>query len=218
MKLENEAVPAMKLLKLRIATGLGLLLFMATIIGGPVRVSRAQNVAGGVTLADLAGTFSERGTGFVTYCFNSDFTALTNCASVPQSQLVPLNLAEISHFTRDAAGNQCGVNTSTARKVSGAAFPTSANTGLLVCTTSSFDPTTGSGTLSCTIYHGGSCVGAALDSTGATLVATATRTFVVSDSGKRVEFITTGFTQVDSAFSVADSVNGEVLTTTAIRQ
>src|SRR6266446_8382999 len=32
MKPENEAVPAMKLMKLRIATGLGLALFMATII------------------------------------------------------------------------------------------------------------------------------------------------------------------------------------------
>src|SRR5713226_9598922 len=32
MKRENEAVPATKLMKLRIATGLGLALFMATII------------------------------------------------------------------------------------------------------------------------------------------------------------------------------------------
>ena len=54
MKPGNEEVPAMKLMKLRIATGLGLVLFMATMIGGPVRVSQAQDNQGGVTLADLA--------------------------------------------------------------------------------------------------------------------------------------------------------------------
>src|SRR5260370_32330971 len=53
MKRENEAVPAMKLMKLRIPTGLVCLLFMATMVGGPVRVSQAQH-DGGLTLASLA--------------------------------------------------------------------------------------------------------------------------------------------------------------------
>ncbi len=45
MKPENEAVPAMKLMKLRIATGLGLALFMATIIlATAVMAGEAQEV------------------------------------------------------------------------------------------------------------------------------------------------------------------------------
>src|SRR5713226_6807331 len=71
MKRENEAVPAMKLMKLRIATGLGLLLFMATMVGGPVTVSQAQDDQGGVTLADLAGKFAGRGSGYFTICFSA---------------------------------------------------------------------------------------------------------------------------------------------------
>ena len=35
------------MMKLRIATGLGLVLLMATMIGGPVRVSQAQDDQGG---------------------------------------------------------------------------------------------------------------------------------------------------------------------------
>src|SRR5260370_12909915 len=65
MKPQNKGVPAMKLMKLRIATGLGFLLFMVTMIGGPVRVSQAQDDQG-VTLASLAGNFAGRGGGFFT--------------------------------------------------------------------------------------------------------------------------------------------------------
>ena len=63
------------MMKLRIATGLWLVLFMATMIGGPVRVSHAQD-DGGVTLASLAGKFAARGSGFFTLCFNLGFTVL----------------------------------------------------------------------------------------------------------------------------------------------
>src|SRR5713101_816959 len=119
------------MMKLHIATGLGLVLFMATMIGGPVRVSHAQD-DGGVTLADLAGKFSGRGGGFETFCFNATLTALADCASVPQKQLVPFNHAVIVHFTRDAAGNGCFVFTGTTRRVSGASAATSASTSISV--------------------------------------------------------------------------------------
>jgi hypothetical protein len=64
------------MMKLRIATGVGLLLFMATMIGGPVRASQAQDDGGGVTLASLAGKFAGRASGFETLCYNATFTAL----------------------------------------------------------------------------------------------------------------------------------------------
>jgi hypothetical protein len=57
------------MIKLRNATGLGLLLFMATMIGGPVGMSQAQ-AGGGVTLASLAGKFTSKGSGSFTICSN----------------------------------------------------------------------------------------------------------------------------------------------------
>ena len=204
------------MMKLRIATGVGLLLFMATMIGGPVRASQAQDDGGGVTLASLAGKFAGRASGFETLCYNATFTALAACASVPPAQRVPFNAAEILHGTRGAAGNACAVETLTARRVFGAGLATSAETFIGVSTLISFDPTTGSGTASFKTYHGGSCIGAAFDGTG-TLTATGTVSFDVSDSGNRIDSMITGFTAVASAFSVAGSVNGLVFSGTSIR-
>ena len=206
----------MKLMKLLIATGLGLLLFMATLIG-PVRVSHAQDDQGGVTLASLAGKFAARGSGSLTLCFNSGFTALADC-SLSTSNLVPFNFARIEQETRDAAGNSCGFPIVTSAPVSGTKFPAGVSTATVVGTTTSFDPTTGSGTISLKGYHGGTCNGAVFDSTGATQTNTAKFSFLVSDSGNRIEFILTSISYVTSAFSVAGSVQGLVLSETFIRQ
>jgi hypothetical protein len=84
--------------------------------------------------------------------------------------------------------------------------------------TTSFDPTTGAGTISFNEYHGGSCIGAAGDLTGATLTTITTDTFIVSDSGNRIESIATSFNRVDSAFSVAGSIKGVAFSATYIRQ
>jgi len=214
MKRDNEAVPAMKLMKLRIATVLGLALFMATIIGGPVRVSQAQDDQG-VTLASLAGKFAGRGSGFFTLCFNAGFTAPEDCATAPHP--VPFNQTGIFYRTGDAAGNFCGVVTTTVAPVSGTKFPAGVSTSTTVGTTS-FDPTTGSGTETFSRYHGGTCSGAVFDSNGATPLGTTTRRFVVSDSGDRIESIVTSFSTVTSAFSVAGSVQGNVFSITFIRQ
>jgi hypothetical protein len=203
------------MMKLRIATGLGLVLFMATMIGGPIRVSQAQDDEGSVTLADLAGKFSARGSGFSTVCFNSTSTALQDCATAPH--IVPFNFTRIEWETRDAGGNSCGVHTVTSAPVFGTKFPSAGQKRTNV-TTSSFDPATGSGTGSGTQYVGGSCNGAVFDGTGATKVVTFTFSFDVSDSGNRIETVVTGFTAVASAFSVAGSVQGEVFSQTAIRQ
>jgi hypothetical protein len=203
------------MMKLRIATGLGLVLFMATVVGGLVRASHAKD-DGGVTLASLAGKFAGRASGFETLCFNATFRALAACASVPPAQRVPYNAAEIFHSTHDAAGNACAVETLTGRRAFGAGLPTSAETFIGVSTLISFDPTTGAGTASFKTYHGGSCIGPAFGGTG-TLTATGTVSFDVSDSGNRIEHIITGFTAVASAFSVAGSVNGLVFGGTSIR-
>ena len=204
------------MMKLLIATGLGLVLFMATMVGGPVKVSHAQDDQGGVTLASLAGKFSARGNGFFTLCFNAGFTALVDCASAPP-HVVPFNQTCISHGTNDAAGNGCSVQTCTNAPVFGTTHPANVAPRTNV-STFSFDPKTGSGTSSGSSYVGGSCNGAVFDSTGATKVADFTNSFDVSDSGNRFEIINTGYTAVTSAFSVAGSVTGLVFSQTSIRQ
>jgi hypothetical protein len=197
--------------RLRNATGLGLLLFTATMIGGLVGISQAQGNGGGVTLAGLAGKFKTTGSGFYTVCFNESFTTVVDCASSPHEE-VRFNATAVAHNIRDAAGNSCGVTTLTSTPtdaaVYGTKFPGRVNftridfTRTNVSTTTSFDPTTGSGTASFSQYHGGSCVGAAFDSTGAILTGTGTQSFMVSDSGNRIETITTSVSFVTSPFGV----------------
>ena len=209
MKPGNEEVPAMKLMKLRIAAGLGLLL-MATMVGGSAGVSQAQDDEG-VTLASLAGNFAGRGSGFFTVCFNGG--ALIDCSSLsPVPTLVPANDSAILHVTRDAAGNSCEIITETSGRLSGAKF-FNFQTRTVVGATTSFDQTTGSGTESFRRYNGGSCSGAVWDGAG-TLTATGTDSFVVSDSGDRIETIFSSYTAV----TVPGSVSNDSFSTTSIRQ
>ena len=114
------------IMKLRIATGLGLLLFMATMIGGPVGMSQAGDR--GVTLASLAGNFASRTSGSFTLCYNESFTEAVDCASALHQE-VQFKLTSVGHGARDAAGNACGVTsvsstlTGTAVAVYAAKFP-----------------------------------------------------------------------------------------------
>jgi|SRR6266852_4907140 len=200
------------MMKLRIAAGVGLLLITATMACGPVGMSQPRASDGGVTLASLAGKFASKGSVSYTLCFGTSFSALVDCASSPHQE-VPFNATAVAHNVRDAAGNSCGVTTLTSTPadaaVYGTKFPGRVNftridfTRTNVSTTTSFDPTTGSGTASVRQYHGGSCVGAAFDSTGAILTGTGTQSFMVSDSGNRIETITTSLSVVTGAFGVA---------------
>jgi hypothetical protein len=212
------------MIKLRIATGLGLILFMGTLIGGLVGISRAQAGGGGVTLASLAGNFASRGSGFFTLCFNESFTEAVDCASALHQE-VHFKVTSVGHGTRDAAGNGCGVTsvsstlTGTAVAVYAAKFPRRMNVQRTnVSTTISFDPTTGSGTASFRQYREKSCSGAGFDTTGAVLAATGTQSFRVSDSGNRIESILTSISYVPSSFTIAGSIKETMGKATSIRQ
>src|SRR6266852_1366930 len=202
------------MMKLRIAAGLGLLLLMATAAWGPVGISQTRTNDGDITLARLAGKFKTRGSGVYTLCFRDNFTETVDCASVPHEE-VPFELTGVSHNIRDAAGNTCAFTTVTGAPTDVLAYSAKyATWGIAkisftrtnVSTTTSFDPTTGSGSASFSQYRGGSCAGAAFDSTGAILTGTGTQSFMASDSGNRIDAIVTSFSLVTSPFSVADSL------------
>jgi hypothetical protein len=194
------------MIKLRIATGLGLVLFMAAVACGPVGMNQPRANGDGVTLASLVGKFTSKGSGSYTVCFTDNFTTAVDCASA-RHQEVQFKVTTVSHGTRDAAGNFCAVATLTSTPTDGpdygAKFPTRMNfTRTNVSTTTSFDPTTGSGSSSFSPYLGGRCNGAVFDTTGAALVSTGTQSFMVSDSGNRIETIITSLSFVTSPFGV----------------
>ena len=211
------------MIKLRIATGVGLLLFMAAMACGPVGISPPQANDGAVTLASFAGKFMSKGSGSYTLCFRANLSALVDCTSSPHQE-VPFNMTAVAHNIRDAAGNSCGVTaltlTPTEPRVFGSYFTRLNFTSTAVSTTTSFDPTTGSGSDNVSQYHGGRCVGAAFDSTGAILTGTGTQSFMVSDSGNRIDAIVTSFSLVTSPFGVAGSVKETMpaVKATSIRQ
>ena len=213
------------MIKLHMATGVGLLLFMATAACGPVEMNRARTSdGGGATLASLAGKFKTKTSGSFTLCYNESFTEAVDCASVLHQE-VHFKLTSVAHGTRDAAGNACGVTdvsstlTGTAVEVYAAKFPTRIHVRRTnVSTTTSFDPTTGSGTASFRQYREKSCSGAGFDTTGAVLAATGTASFMVSDSGNRIETIVTSISYVPSSFSIAGSMKETVAKATSIRE
>jgi hypothetical protein len=210
------------MIKLRIATGLGLLLLMAAMACGQVR-SQAPANGGGVTLASLAGKFETRGSGSYTICLNASLSAPVDCASAPHQEM-PFNLTSVSHGSRDAAGNSCAVTILTNSPVYGTISPAFRarlnNTRTNVSTTTSFDPIALSGSSSFSQYRGGRCIGAVFDSTGAILTGTGTQSFMVSDSGNRIDTIVTSFSVVTSPFGVAGSTKETmpVNQATSIRQ
>jgi hypothetical protein len=210
------------MIKLRIATGLGLLLLVTVMACGQVR-SQAPANGGGVTLASLAGRFETKGSGSYTLCFNASLSAPVNCASAPHQEMA-FNLISLAHVTRDAGGNSCAVTTLTNSPVYGTISPAFRarlnNTRTNVSTTTSFDPATGSGSSSFSQYRGGRCIGAVFDSTGAVLTGTGTQSLMVSDSGNRMDTIVTSFSVVTSPFGVAGSTKETmpVVKATSIRQ
>ena len=119
-------------------------------------------------------------------------------------------MTAVAHNIRDAAGNSCGLTaltlTPTDARVFGAYFTRLNFASTAVSKTTSFDPTTGSGSASVSQYHGGSCAGAAFDSTDAILTGTGTQSFMVSDSGNRIDAIVTSFSMVTSPFGAAGSM------------
>ncbi len=193
------------MIKLRMAIGLGLLLLTASMACGPVRMNQPRANGGGVTLASLAGKFETRGSGSYTVCLNASFSAPVDCASAPHQEM-PFNLTSVAHVTRDAGGNSCAVTTLTNSPVYGTispAFRARMNvTRNNVSTTTSFDLATGSGSSSFSQYRGGRCIGAVFDSTGAVLTGTGTQSFMVSDSGNRMDTIVTSFSVVTNPVGV----------------
>jgi hypothetical protein len=157
-----------------------------------------------------AGSFMVHEEGSLTLCFKPDFSALESCSAADE---VPsaFNVAIVGQQTQDKAGNLCGTFSVTESFFSGEPNPTVAVLHT-VGTVTVYDPTTGAGDGSSTAYVGGKCTGSTFDKTGATLDSTSTSHFVLSDGGKRSDFVAT------SLSNAAGSIGGFALSGFTLRQ
>jgi hypothetical protein len=152
---------------------------------------RSNAVAGGpVTLASLAGTYTETGHGQDAFCHNSQ--GPIPCSSFHSGDILEtFQFLDLAEGTADTNGNFCGTHTAAL-----ADLPVDNNVTFVfhtisVSTVTNYDPSTGIGDLANTAYIGGHCNGASFDSGGATQTGTGTVHFIVSSDGKRIDFMTT---------------------------
>jgi hypothetical protein len=146
---------------------------------------------GGIPLRKLAGTFSETIQASLFVCFSTTPPfPLAKCGSAGSTD-TPLNALAVGAQTRDAAGNQCTTWTEADSDSPLTASPPTVYVLHQTGTTTSYDPTTGTGEGSFTNYFGGKCNGTAFDSTGATVANTGTFHFGVSNHGNRMDAMVT---------------------------
>lgn len=136
----------------------------------------------------LAGNWAGAGSATFSVCFNTDFSAVEDCTTAPNSSF--WNQSTITQGTNDTNGNGCSTVTATnSPQFPNPVFPANAFTTIQVTKTTSFNPSTGSGTFSFTNYPAGSgtsCSGYVFVNTGnASPTSTGTSAFVLSQHGSR---------------------------------
>jgi len=154
--------------------------------------SGGQDGTGGIPLP--FGQSSQTLQGSVAICLNSTTFAEESC-STTGAAVFPTSVLTNGVITGDAAGNSCAAVTEVDSDLPVDPSPpiVTANehsAGKLL----NYDSTTGTGDASFTSYIGGTCNGATFDSTGATKLSSGTVHFVVTDNGKRVDFLITALT------------------------
>jgi hypothetical protein len=127
-------------------------------------------------------------------------------------QVVPLTLQDVGVGTFDTNGNECVSTTEVVSAFQDTATPDEVAIVQIVFNTTSYDLTTGISDGSFTGYVGGQCHGATFDPTGATVGSTGTFHAVLSDGGKRQDFVLT------SVNDAAGSLGSASISGTQLRQ
>jgi hypothetical protein len=103
-----------------------------------------------------------------------------------------------------SSGFDCGTDTEVFNSIPPSASTPMLNPETIVIKVTNYNSTTGIGTDTYTAYSGGSCTGAAFDSSGATEEVTGTLEFVVTEGGKQVNV---AITQLQSRINSLGSVS-----------
>jgi hypothetical protein len=171
----------------------------AAVLSQKAIAGKGASGGGGIPLP--AGQFSSTVQGSFALCLNPTF-ALESC-STSGVLVIPQTYLATGAGTMDNEGNSCAAFTQVQSTLPVDVTPpfVTANThvtGKLL----NYDSTTGTGDNSFTAYTGGTCNGVTFDSTGATVVSNGTSHFVITDDGKRTDFLFTTLT--NSSASLGD--------------
>jgi hypothetical protein len=172
---------------------------------------------GGIPL--VVGQFSFNAQGTVGLCFSSTFT-LEPCLTSDVNVVSAMG-TDNGAVTWDN-DHSCASYTNVQSLLPLGASPPSVTPNFtLVTKLVDYDPTTGTGDNSFTTYVGGKCNGATFDSSGpppATEFSTGTEHFVVSDGGKRLDFVLKTLMVPPGAAPSTNSIGGFSFTGTELKQ
>ncbi|HTT76153.1 MAG TPA: hypothetical protein VMF50_09280 [Candidatus Binataceae bacterium] len=166
----------------------------------------------GLPLSALAGNWAGEGSSTFEVCFNSDFSAVEDCSTAPESAFY--NETFVYQGTSDKSGNSCStLSITNAPEFASPVTPANAFAVINVGKTTSYNQSTETGTVSFTSYNvgsGTSCNGSVLVNTAnAQPTGTSTGSCAISQHGSRDDCVTT--TLVNSPISdVGDYVGHNV--------
>jgi hypothetical protein len=158
------------------------------------------------------GGYSLNGQGSLAVCldpntFNFESCSTSGALVIPQS--APINGVE----TFDHQGNSCAAVTEVDTNLPvDASAPVVTPNEHIVIKVLNYDSATGTGDRHFTAYIGGTCDGATFDGADATQISSGSEHFVVSDGGKRIDYLVTKVT------TATDFLGGFSLSGTNLRQ
>jgi hypothetical protein len=175
----------------------------AAVLSQKAIAGKGESGGGGIPLP--VGQSSQTLQGSLAICLNSTTFAQVSCSTAGTAGVAvfPISVLINGVVTGDAAGNSCAAVTEVDSDLPVDASPPTVtanehSAGKIL----NYDSTTGTGDLSFTGYIGGTCSGATFDSAGATKLSSGTVHFVVTDNGKRIDFLITTLT--NPAGSIGD--------------
>lgn len=175
-----------------------------------VMINDVRASAGGIPLSAYEGKYAIVGQGYITYCFSAGYANLESCSTAGALTAVA-SVVVAGKSASDALGNSCLILTSVGGYL-GSTSPSSATNFYQVTQVTDYRQVSATGDGTFTDYSGGKCVGPTFDSTGATVLDSGTFHFVGSNSGNRIQAVTTSLTDSQG------DVGAVSLSSNAVRQ
>lgn len=163
----------------------------------------AHNGATEGGIPEPSGQYSIARHGSLALCLNPAANYANESCSASGVFVYPVTDIAVGSITYES-GIGCGTDTEIFSALPPNAMPSTPGPETVVVKVTNYSSTTGIGTASYTGYSGGSCNGASFDSSGATVIASGTLQFVVTEGGQRVEIT---FTQLTNPINSLGSVS-----------
>jgi hypothetical protein len=173
------------------------------VLFGMLAVATLATSAGAQSIPEPSGQYSIARHGSFAVCLNPAANYADESCSASGVFAYPVTVIAVGSITYES-GIGCGTDTEIFSALPPSALPSTLGPETVVVKVTNYSSTTGVGAASYTGYSGGSCNGASFDSSGATVIASGTLQFVVTEGGKQVEIT---FTQLTNPTSSLGSVS-----------